>query len=237
MEGYIKLSRKVLAWHWYTNPNTFRLFIHLLLKATHTSVRWQNIELLPGQLMTGRKVLAVELKLSEREIRTALKNLLSTSEIAIIPTSKFSIITICNWDVYQQSGKSQRPSKRPTERPTSDQQATTYNKDKKDKKAISIIFDVFRIAYPGTKQGLDTELKNFFQKYDPEIVHLLLPALEKEKQYHADLQRAGEFEPNWKNLKTWINGQCWEQELPLIKSGNAGAHKPIIEVKIKKEWQ
>ena len=103
MEGWIKIHRKVFEWRWYTDPNTFRLFVHLLLKATSKSIEWQKIELLPGQLITGRKVLSHELKLSEREIRTSLNKLKATSEIAIKSTNKYSVITICNWTAYQQS--------------------------------------------------------------------------------------------------------------------------------------
>ena len=32
--GFIKLHRKILKWEWYDEPNTMRLFIHLLLTAS-----------------------------------------------------------------------------------------------------------------------------------------------------------------------------------------------------------
>lgn len=35
MEGWISLYRKILNWEWYSDANTFRLFIHLLLQANH----------------------------------------------------------------------------------------------------------------------------------------------------------------------------------------------------------
>ena len=31
--GYVRLYRDILFWQWYKNPNVFRLYIHLLLKA------------------------------------------------------------------------------------------------------------------------------------------------------------------------------------------------------------
>ncbi len=35
MQGFIKIHRSLIDWEWYTEPNTFRVFIHLLMLATH----------------------------------------------------------------------------------------------------------------------------------------------------------------------------------------------------------
>lgn len=83
---------------------------------------------------------------------------------------------------------------------------------------ISETFEIFRKQYPGTKGGHKTEFDNFSKKNEPEIVNLLLPALEKEKTYHSKLAEAKKLVPDWKNLSTWINKRCWEQEFPEIES-------------------
>lgn len=103
--GWIKLHRKILDWEWYDDANTFRVFIHLLLKANHDPIKWHGIQIKKGQIAVGRKQLAKELKLSEKNIRTALKHLISTNEVATKTTNLFSIITITNYDKYQQSGQ------------------------------------------------------------------------------------------------------------------------------------
>lgn len=131
--GYIKIWRQLTSWEWYDDPNTLRVFLHLLLNASWAPNKWQGITLQPGQLVTGRKKLAAELKLSERKIRTSLTKLKSTSEIAIKTTSKYSIITICKWETYQPDEATKRPAKRPAERPTSDQQTTTTKEGKEYK--------------------------------------------------------------------------------------------------------
>jgi hypothetical protein len=79
------------------------------------------VELQPGQLIFGRKQAAKELELSERTIRTCLEKLKNLENLTIKATNKFSIITINNWETYQQ----ERPVERPATRPASDQQATS----------------------------------------------------------------------------------------------------------------
>ena len=123
MEGYIKLDRKVVNWEWYQDSNTFRVFIHLLLNATHKDIRWKGIPINKGQLITGRKKLSTELKLSERSIRTCIERLISTNEITIETTNRFSIVTICKY-VYYQSGENsndqQNDQPPANKRPTND---------------------------------------------------------------------------------------------------------------------
>ena len=86
--------------------------------------------------------------------------------------------------------------------------------DTKKNKIIAnkVKFELFRIAYIGTKRGLDTEFDNFIKSNDAEIIDLLLPALKKEIAEKQRLKDAKQFCPEWKNLKTWIYQKCWEQE-------------------------
>lgn len=143
MNGFIKIHKQILSWEWYNDPNTFRLFIHLLLNANFKSNRWHGVEILPGQLVTGRKVLAEDLKLSEQEIRTSLSKLKSTSEITIQSTNKFSIITICKWEEYQTSASEDQPTKQPTKHQTSNQQSTTLEEGKERKEIKKDIYRQF----------------------------------------------------------------------------------------------
>ncbi len=100
-EGYIKFYRRFMKWEWYQDANTKSLFIHLLLSANFEKKVWRNIVIDKGQLIVGRKKLAKELNLSEQEIRTSIKHLKSTNNITIKTTNKYSLITIVNWEKYQ----------------------------------------------------------------------------------------------------------------------------------------
>lgn len=54
-----------------------------------------------GQLVTSYDTLAAELKLSNHSIRTAIKHLRATGEVASKIYPKFSLITVLNYDKYQ----------------------------------------------------------------------------------------------------------------------------------------
>jgi len=126
MSGFIKLHRRMLQWEWAAAPSTLVVFVHLLLRANYEPRRWRGLELLPGQVVTGRAALAEQTGLSEKQIRTALKNLEKTGEVAIKTTRQFSLISITKWADYQDRGQ-QRANKGPTE----GQQRATLKESKK----------------------------------------------------------------------------------------------------------
>ena len=134
MAGWIKIHRKFTKWEWYDEPNTVRLFIHLLLSANYEQKEWHGMTIYPGQLVTGRKKLSIELGISEQEIRTSITRLKSTSELAVESTNQFSIITICKWADYQESNDAEQPANQPAAQPTSNQPSTTTKEYKELKK-------------------------------------------------------------------------------------------------------
>lgn len=105
-DGWIKLWRKSLDSGLLQNPDLWTFWCWCLLKASHKPTRqlvgWQMVELEPGQFIFGRKAASKELPLSEQTIRTCLKKLKNLENLTIKTTNKFTIITINNWDTYQQ---------------------------------------------------------------------------------------------------------------------------------------
>lgn len=100
-QGFITLHRKFLAWEWAGEPNMVSLFVHLLLLANHEAKKWQGIEIGRGQLVSSVQSLSARTGLSVSQIRTGLKRLEMTGEIANKTTNKYSVITICKYDSYQ----------------------------------------------------------------------------------------------------------------------------------------
>ena len=98
---YIKLCRNILSWRWYKNANTSRLFIHLLLKANVYDRDFEKIKVLRGQTVTSRKALSQELGMSQKQVMTAIEHLKGTGEITTHSTSKYTLITVVNYDFYQ----------------------------------------------------------------------------------------------------------------------------------------
>ncbi len=123
-ENWIKLHSKILEWGWYKNSNVFRVFIHCLLKANWKDGEFEGQTIPRGSFITGRKELANQLNMTEQEIRTALKHLNSTNEITIKTTNKYSIITIVNYDLYQQNNQEYN-QQLTNNQPTTNQQLTT----------------------------------------------------------------------------------------------------------------
>jgi len=128
MSGWIKIHRSILDWEWYEDTNTFRLFIHLILKANHKDKNYKGKLIKRGCLVTGRDLLSVETGLSVRQIRTCLERLKSTNEIAIKTGSKGTEIQIVKYEEYQLA-----TSETTNKRPTNDQQTTTNKNVKKEK--------------------------------------------------------------------------------------------------------
>ena len=87
-KGWVKIHRQIINWEWYDEPNTFRLFFHLLLKANHKPRKYRGAIIDVGQVMTGLDLLSKETGLSVQKIRTSLERLKSTNEITIKSSNK-----------------------------------------------------------------------------------------------------------------------------------------------------
>ena len=136
-EGWIKLHRKLLD-----NPVTMKdtdhlaVWIYLLLNASHNEhsalFKGEKITLKPGQLITGRKSIALALHIDESKVERILKSLKSEQQIEQQTSSKNRLISITNWEFYQQS-EQQNEQQVNNKRTTSEQQVNTNKNIKNDK--------------------------------------------------------------------------------------------------------
>ena len=106
MASWIKIFRELLHWEWLQKAEKVQLFIYLLLKANCVDKQWQGITIKRGQLATSNATMRQDLRLSEQQIRTCIKRLISTGEITYKSTNRYVVITICNYDKYQEIGNS-----------------------------------------------------------------------------------------------------------------------------------
>ena len=136
MSGWIKIHRQILEWEWYSDNNTFRLLMHLILKANHKEKRYRGIELKVGSVITSRDILAIEIGLSVQQVRTSLDKLKSTNEITIKTSSQGTIIQVVNYQKYQVA-----TSETTKEQPKNNQQVTTNKNEKKEKNEKEVILD------------------------------------------------------------------------------------------------
>lgn len=139
LEGFLYLHRKLAEWEWYDDANTMRLFIHCLIFANYKEKQWRGICINRGQFVTSQSKLAQELKLSIQNIRTALNKLKSTGELTVYTTAEYSIITVENYDLYQQNNSQDNRLLTGCQQATN-RLPTTTNNDNKDNKEKNNIY-------------------------------------------------------------------------------------------------
>ncbi len=156
MEGYIKLYRQLLSSSIFASQIGLKIWIWCLLKANFKTKfvsikigRGESVvEVGRGSFIFGRFVAEDELNIDGSTIYKWIKKLEVEGMIRIKSSSHYSIITICNYDSYQQGGGDgvtaiQQPSSSQvaaTQQPSSSQvaatqqQSNTTKKEKKDNK-------------------------------------------------------------------------------------------------------
>ena len=205
MSGWVSFHRKIEEWEWYTDPNTFRLFFHLVLKANHQDKKWRGQLIKRGQRVTSYSNLATELKLSVQQIRTSMNKLKSTNEITIKTTNNYTLVTVENYDFYQDEARkitSKSTNNSTNEQQSNNNQITTNKNDKNEEEVINSI----RKLFPGTKTKAVAmkKLPQLIKKYG---VEQLKKSIER---YEADVkrQRANGFkELKYMNESTFWNGR------------------------------
>ena len=163
MEGYVKLYRQIMKWEWYDDANTFRLFVHLLLKANYEDAQWRGLAIKRGQLFTSIGHLSHELKISDKAIRIALDKLIKTKEVASKGASNGTMITICKYDSYQSNFNTEGQ----TEGQTRGERGATNNKNNNNKE----------------KKNKEIDLSFLQKDFIPIVEKWLLYKKEKKQEY------------------------------------------------------
>ena len=106
--GWVKLHRRSLKHPLFTRPMLWHLWTYLLLNASHEdrTIIWDQEEFLieRGSLIFGRKRASLETGISEQTIRSTLKTLINLEMVeksTTRSTNRFSYLTICNYEHYQ----------------------------------------------------------------------------------------------------------------------------------------
>ena len=200
-EGWISLYRKFLEWEWYDYPTVKIIFLHCLLSANHKNIKWRDIVIKRGQLVTSYEKLATLNGLTVQQVRTALEKLQSTHEITYQSTSQYSIITVKNYNLYQDSNKAKTEASNNQIRGQNNKRITTNNNDNKERdinKLISLSIEE-RDILKNYLLELNQKRKNKIEDIDAYIRKLVengdcLTKLEKAKK-KLERQKAKEVIP------------------------------------------
>ena len=143
------------------NPLVFKdadyaaVWVYLLLNATHIEhpavFKGQKIVLLPGQLITGRKVLSDKLHISESKIQRILKWFETDRQIEQQTSNKNRLITVVNWNFYQNAEQQNAPQT-DDKRTGSEHKQECKNIKNERIDHYSVHFEAFWKAFPRKKE-------------------------------------------------------------------------------------
>jgi len=137
MEGYIKLYRKIKENKYWLEPRKFskaEAWIDLLLRAGFKDKELvlgnQNLNLKAGEFVTSQAKLAEAWKWDRETVNAYLRRLKADEMLGYRTSNKFTVITICNWDNYQNPDK-ENPATNPTANPAALRQQNRQQTDNK----------------------------------------------------------------------------------------------------------
>lgn len=104
-KGFIKIYRSINEWDWWDDLNTFRLFMTILILANWKDKNWRGKKIKRGQLWTSISSLAEESGLTVKQTRSSLDKLIRTNEVTSKGASNGTLITVVNYDFYQDDDK------------------------------------------------------------------------------------------------------------------------------------
>lgn len=202
--GYIKLHRKILD-----NPlvmkssDHFAIWMYLLLNAAHkkydTLIGSERVTLNPGQLVTGRKKIAKDLRINESKVQRILKLFENCQQIEQQTNNLCRVISILKWDDYQQSNIQLNNER------------TLYKNTNNIKNIYIDQFNEFWNVYNKkvSKPKAITAYNRALKKVDHRTI---MDALKKQKKLWVGKDKAYIKHPT-----TWLNQECWEDEIEHIQ--------------------
>ena len=138
--GWIKIYRSLLYWEWADVPEMVALWVRLIIRATHEDSQWHGVTISRGQLVTTTAKLAAESGLSPQQVRTCIDRLKASNQINTQTTNKYTIITICKYEAYQETETTEKQTngKQTTRKQqTNNTQATSISRIKEQEELIN----------------------------------------------------------------------------------------------------
>lgn len=94
------ISKSILNWKWYNDQTAKVLFLHLILKANTEEKMTESGIVKCGQFLTNSPHLEASLGLTRQEVRTGLRKLETSGDIAIQKVGKRMLISIQNHVIF-----------------------------------------------------------------------------------------------------------------------------------------
>ena len=216
VDGWLKLYRSILDSAVFQDAEILKVWIWLLCNVAFeqhdADCYGKVIHLKPGQIATGRKKIAQCTDLNENKVYRALTAIKSLGNIEIKSTNKYSIITVVNWDKYQEengkrtSSEQQTNSKTTTEEQQDDSKRTQHKNGKNVKKEKNIyicsFFQSVWDEYP-KKLGKNKVTKAAMEQLEEAGETAVMDAV---RRYVEKIKRDGTEEKYIMHGSTFFNG-------------------------------
>lgn len=145
--GWVKLHRKLLKSRVFANEGLLRVWIYCLCRANHevnyvpikTGKGETEVQVNPGDFVFGRNTVASDLNMNPSTLYKRMKKLEEMDNINMQSNSQYSVVSICNWEAYQnpeyekEQPKEQAGNNQVTGREQPSNTDNNVNNDKNDK--------------------------------------------------------------------------------------------------------
>ena len=107
--GFVKVHRAILTSHVFQNEGLLKVWLWCLLKANHSET-WEatkigrgttEVKISRGQFIFGREKASKELRMKPSTVWKRILKLENMRNLNIQSNSKYSVISIVNWNTYQ----------------------------------------------------------------------------------------------------------------------------------------
>lgn len=186
MGNYIKIDRKILEWEWYSNINTCRLFVHMLLKANWKDGKFEGKVIPRGSFISSYPTLERETQLTNREIRTAIEHLKTTGELTVKKTNRYSVFTINNYNLYQVSD-SQNDSQETDKRQSNVSLTSAIEEKKEIKEGNNNINEQDDLAQSPTQKQINEFFETIWKLYPKKRGKAQVSGAKKKKLYEIGI--------------------------------------------------
>jgi len=222
--GYIKLWRRIQDSKFWLGQKFTKgqAWVDLLMLANHKDngffLRGIWVEVKRGQVGHSEKTLAARWCWSRTKTRAFILALQKEHQIEHQKSNLMSLITIINYNLYQEQKTAEKTPEKTPERHQKDTNKNDKNvKNDKKRNIYNVDFEKFYNTYPIKKSK-----KKAFEawiKIKPDL-DICLAAIKSQKMEKQKLKEAFEFCPAWKHPATWLNQGCWEDEIIKTEKEN-----------------
>lgn len=224
LEGWVKLYRQFYTGRISNKPSHYReIFIWLVVNANHKPHRISGRIIERGQIFVTYEGICEALhwfvgarkeRYERHHVEKAMKWFRDEGMIVSNPSVRGTVVTICNYDLYQDEGLLSSASKEPSTAVGKLGKGLALNKNERNKeKDISIVdsksnkipFEIFWNAYD-KKVGCKTKIAKKWLKLSLKVQKLIMEFIPKYKEAQPKKQFR-------KNPDAFLNNTTWEDEL------------------------